>query len=189
MKVVTYYKYLGLMFSSRLNWSEACKNLALQASKAVIPILHLLRKNKFITFSTACSIFYCKISPILLYGSEIWGVKYFDVIEKVHLTYLKSYLGIGKFASNKAVLGESGRYSLFVSSQVRVIKYWFKLLKMDTFRYPYQCYQMLKRLDDNGKQSWSSDVDTFFLHVGFPTFGLNKVWEMKPCFCHCLNKD
>ena len=34
-------------------------------------------------YEKICKIFDTKISPILMYGSEIWGVKYYESIEKV----------------------------------------------------------------------------------------------------------
>ncbi len=32
------------------------------------------------------------VKPILLYGSEIWGFGNNDIIERVHLKYIKNYL-------------------------------------------------------------------------------------------------
>ena len=35
VETVSYYKYLGIYFSSRLNWSYAVKSLGVQAQKVV----------------------------------------------------------------------------------------------------------------------------------------------------------
>ena len=167
VEVVSYYKYLGILMSSRLNWSMACNQLAIQASKATFPIYKLFKENKFISFDTATSIFDGKIAPILLYGSEIWGFTYVDAIEKVQTLYLKRFLCIGKFASNKALLGETGRCSMFIYSQLRVIKYWIKLLKMEMHRYPFQCYKMMKQLDEEGRTNWVSHIRIMLFSYGF----------------------
>ncbi len=71
LETVTYY----IVFSSRLIWTKTCETLAMQASKAMEPVLILLNNNGHIDFKTACKIFDSKIFPILTYGSEIWGVK------------------------------------------------------------------------------------------------------------------
>ena len=42
IEVVPYYKYLGLFFSSRLNWSYATKSLNVQSSKALCTIKNLI---------------------------------------------------------------------------------------------------------------------------------------------------
>ena len=94
-------------------------------------------------------------------------VQYYDCIERVQSTYFKLYLNVGKYASNKAILGECGRYAMHVSTQVRVVKYWVKLLRMESSRYPHQCYLFLKQLDENGKQTWVSDVRHLLFTTGF----------------------
>ena len=71
LKTTPYYKYLGVIFSSRLIWTKSCENLAAQAVKACIPVYKLFQRNSFLSFSAACKIFDSKISPILLYGAEI----------------------------------------------------------------------------------------------------------------------
>ena len=167
LKTVSYYKYLGLMMSSRLMWTVACNTLAIQATKALFPVYKLFKDNKFISFKTACCIFDCKISPILLYGSEIWGYNYYECIERVHTMYFKRFLCVGKYASNKAVLGETGRSNMYIHSQIRVIKYWIKLLKMGINRYPLQCYKMMKQLDEDGKTNWVSYVRQMLFSYGF----------------------
>ena len=52
------------------------------------------------------------ISPILLYGSEIWGTRYAGSIEYVDRKFCKYVLNVSINASNAAVLGELGRRPL-----------------------------------------------------------------------------
>ncbi len=77
LKTVSYYKYLGVIFSSRLIWTKACECLAGQATKAHIPVYKLFNKKILgVSFTTASKILDSKIAPILLYGSKIWGLQY-----------------------------------------------------------------------------------------------------------------
>ena len=46
-----------------------------------------------------------------------------DPIEKLHLKFLKSILGVHSKATNLAVFGELGRYPLFIDSITRCMKY------------------------------------------------------------------
>ena len=46
------------------------------------------------------------VVPILCYDPEVWGYEYHRKIEQVHINFCKSVLGVGKYASNSAVLGE-----------------------------------------------------------------------------------
>ena len=74
------------------------------------------------------------ISPILLYGSEIWEpylnqtFEKWDsnAIEKVHLSFMKRILGVNRSTTNVLVRGELGRYSLkerCITRSLNYIKY------------------------------------------------------------------
>ncbi|XP_067684346.1 uncharacterized protein [Haliotis asinina] len=112
-------------------------------------------------------IFDTKISPILLYGAEIWGLKYFDCIEKVHLFACKTFLGVKMSTPDVMVYGECGRFPLHIFQQTRVIKYWIKLLNMSSHRLPKKCYEMMLLLHENGKQNWVSEVKNLLFSTGF----------------------
>ena len=78
------------------------------------------------------------VVPILCYGSEVWGYEYQKKIEQVHINFCKYVLGVGKYASNSAVLGECGRLPIATRYYIRFIKYWLKILKMDHDSYSRQ---------------------------------------------------
>ena len=67
------------------------------------------------------------ISPILLYGSEIWGIYNYKEVDRLHLKFCKHLLGVKPQTSSAAVLGELGRYPLYVKE--RALRYWFKIMK------------------------------------------------------------
>lgn len=66
---------------------------------------------------------------MLLYGCEVWGYDKNDIIEQVHLKFLKYLLHMKKSTPNFMVYGESGRYPLDINIKTRIISYWCKLLK------------------------------------------------------------
>ena len=74
--VVTYYSYLGVVFSSRLCWSKCLETYTFKAVRLVLRLRSIFNKFYFVDTKTAFKIFDCKIKPILLYGSEIWGTSY-----------------------------------------------------------------------------------------------------------------
>ena len=71
LKVVTYYKYLGLVISSRLSWYMCQKTLAEQALKAVFSLKSNLKKFGPLSVNLLLKIFDTKIMPILTYAAEI----------------------------------------------------------------------------------------------------------------------
>ena len=142
LKTVTYYKYLGLVFSSKLSWSKATYTLASQARKAIALFRCFDYRVEGVDLKKALLVFDKAIAPILFYGAELWGHSMVDSIERVQLSFCKYILGVGKAACNEAVLGEVGRLPMFVQYHKKCIKYWTKLIEMSTTRYPFACYKM-----------------------------------------------
>ena len=131
----TYYKYLGIMYSSRLCWTRANQTLASQADRAVFAIKSAMNRWKAMkecgemSVSLALDLFDKIISPILLYGSDIWGTRYARSIEYVHRKFCKYVLNVSINASNAAVLGELGRHPLRVQYNSRCVKYWLTIVQ------------------------------------------------------------
>jgi len=163
----TYYKYLGLTFSNRLIWSMAQRTLAAQANKVIALIQKTANTLKFCDVDMLWILFDKMVLPILTYGSEIWGCDTHACIERVQNNYCKYVLKLPTNTTNIAVRGECGRYSIKTVTMLHVLKYWCKLLYMNDERLPKSCYNMLYRLDNNGRVTWATKVK-FMLHkLGF----------------------
>ena len=174
LEIVSYYKYLGIVFSPRLKWSLACKTLAQQASRAMLLMNVHLTRCKNLSPAVLFELFDKQIVPILLYGSEIWGTTECEVIEKVHKKFLKRVLGVGQNAPDAFIYGETGRCPLFVLYYVRCINYWIHILEMDDDRYPKRCYELLKRLDDMERHNWASEIRMLLCKFGFESVWLEQ---------------
>jgi hypothetical protein len=83
-----------------------------------------------LTYRDFFKLFDAKVLPILLYGSEIWGFKQHDAIERVYTLACKKCVGVGLKAVNSAVLDDCGRYPIIVQTKKRVIKYWCRLIAL-----------------------------------------------------------
>ena len=71
--------------------------------------------------------FDAQVQPILLYGSELWGLNVMSAIENVHLFSLKKMLQAPIFTPNVMVYGDSGRHELRIHDVLRSIKYWIRI--------------------------------------------------------------
>ena len=69
VQVTPYYKYLGLVFSSRMKWSEAVDTLASQARKAVGVIKTLYYKCGSLPIDIAFELF----DKMVCSNSDIWS--------------------------------------------------------------------------------------------------------------------
>ena len=96
LKTVTYYKYLGLVFSSKLSWSKATYTLASQARKAIALFRCLDYRVDGVDPKKALLVFDKAIAPILFYGVELWGHSMVDSIERVQYHFVNIYLELAK---------------------------------------------------------------------------------------------
>ena len=142
----SFYKYLGLLFTTKLSWTKAKKTLVTQAQKALVMLKQVHSKLGGLAVKPAFKMFDQMVVPIITYGAEIWGYEYSKDIERVQIKYCKYLLGLPVFSHNSAVLGECGRLPLCVVYMKKCIKFWLKLLHMPEERYPRASYNMLKEI-------------------------------------------
>ncbi|MEW8544951.1 MAG: reverse transcriptase family protein, partial [Candidatus Thiodiazotropha sp.] len=147
LEVVREYKYLGIVFTISGKFSKAVSDLYCRGQKAYFKLMNIFKYSSP-KISTVIHTFDHTVKPILLYASEIWNT--FDTkkftrfsnccieqifkdlhIEKLNIQLCKFILGVNKKASNQAVMGELGRYPLYIDAIVLMIKYWFHLHTVD----------------------------------------------------------
>lgn len=165
--VTSYYSYLGMIFSSRLLWTTCIENLCSKASKLISRTRSLCKRYDNIDPRILFKIFDIKIKPLILYGSEIWGVGKCEKVEQMHVKFCKAVLNVGKTTHNNLTLSECGRHHLFVNYNTRAIKYWCRLLYMNETMYAKKCYLQSFNLDKLGKQNWASDIRKLLCSLGF----------------------
>ena len=168
---VPHYKYLGVLFSSRLSWSPAQSLLASQGSRAMYLINQVNYEYEF-PYKASVELFNKCVLPIITYGSEIWGTKVHQDIERVQFKFCRGQLGVNSKTPIVSVLGECGRFPIFIECNVKVIKYWIKLLGLSNNTLLKASYNMLKRLSDEGRQNWAYDVKQLLYVNGF-----GYIWE------------
>ncbi len=108
-------------------------NQQTSSRKALKAMNILLANTKQYDFNpwTMCQLFDSFVSAILSYGCEVWGHTKSKEMERIHLKFCKTILGVKRSTSNVGVYGELGRYPLYISRYTRILKYWFKLIKTD----------------------------------------------------------
>ena len=118
--------------------------------------------------TVAFKVFDCQILPILEYGSDIWytGDDVND-LEKIHLNFIKSTLGVRKQTPTPAIYGDTGRFPLIIRQHIKAVKYWCRILKLDR-----NAYNMLLELDAIGFTNWCSRIRSVLERTG-----LDQTWE------------
>ena len=91
LEIVKKFNYLGIVFTPGGSLSEAQATLSGQALKAIFAMNRYLNNFVHLKPSHILDLFDKLISPILNYGSEVWGFAKADNIERVHLQFAKHF--------------------------------------------------------------------------------------------------
>ena len=187
LEVVNEYKYLGHVFTTKMSTNVALVNLAARGKAAVNHICKTVRKLSFVMPDLFFKMFECQILPILLYGSEIWGLNNSNIIETVHLYSLKQFLNVSVKTPNVMVYGDTGRYPLAINAAMRVVRYWLKILKMDKDRLPRRVYEMLLK-NMEIENNWAYKLSALLKENGCEEVWENQKVESESSFL-CYLKD
>ena len=172
IEIVDSYSYLGLLFNYNGKFTCARKKLTEQAKKALYALYRKIR-NMSVPVDLQLRLFDSLVLPVLLYSSEIWGFENIDIIEKVHLQFLKRILNVKSSTPNFMVYGETGRYPLDIHMKLRMLNFWMKLVN-NSSKLSGMLYKLLLQLHNDGlcKSKWLSFVQSILDKTGF-----SYIWE------------
>ena len=173
LEIVSKYTYLGIVFTTGGSFKTAQSTLSGQAQKAIFILNKYLTKFSNLVPSHVLDLFDKLISPILCYGSEVWGFSNGKDIERVHLQFCKKLLAVKQCTQNDFIYGETGRMPLQLRRYFHIIKYWFKVISSANHKYIKATYDMQLRDLNNlpHKSNWASEVRNLLFSLGF-----NEVW-------------
>ena len=107
------------------------------------------------------------VIPVLLHGCEICGYENQELIERIHLKFLKFILGL-KSTSSYMVYSETGRFPLYVIIYSRMLPYWAKLFTgPEKNVYTLYKYLLSQYNNENFKNPWIECVHNTLNACGF----------------------
>ena len=74
VKVTNAYKYLGMMFTTKLSVSAALSDVCKKGKKGVMEIQKSMRRLSTIDPCLFWKLLDAQITPILTYAAEVWGL-------------------------------------------------------------------------------------------------------------------
>ena len=171
LECLQHYRYLGVYFSASGIFNYVQQDIFNMARKASFKLIKLVTSVEP-SIKTSLHLYDHLIKPIVLYGSEIWGVFktntkackkeenflfpfiYKDsMTDKSQLSFLKYILGVNKYPSNLAVMSETGRLPMYFSFIISIVKYLYRLENISEGLLK-ESYMSSKRLHHKGLQSW-----------------------------------
>ena len=100
---------------------------ATNGKRVLVSSLSKLYRYGQLTNNVFFKIFDTNVPPILMYGAEIWGIQARQEVERVQYCAFKRFLCARHNSTNDAVMGDRGRYPLYVTMAIV-----FKLRKCRT---------------------------------------------------------
>ena len=178
LEIVNSFCYLGIVIDSAGKFTKAIDRLYIKANRAYFAIKSKINFYTGANVNTLCKLFDSMVKPILLYGSELWGVFTWRVgtdqciknsllshslpYEKLHLRFCKQTLGLSKKSSNFITMAELGRLGLSYNIVESVYKYWQHLLNSDKDSLCFKALGENVLLDRRGILSYYSRIKSLF---------------------------
>ena len=160
---------MGITLFKNGNWYRTQKCISQHASFALYNLFTVL-KNIELPIVQKPKLFDTLVSPILNFGSEVWGTHNATDIELVHTKFLRFLLGV-KATNLAALYWELGGIPLSIYRKINIIKFWIKILQQNDTSLLKYIYLMLKKETDlninyNG-QNWASQIKLMLREHGF----------------------
>ena len=168
LQVVNEYTYLGFTFTMKMSVTKGVDVLAVKGKYVCAVCVKYICRMSEMCKNGFFRIFDTRVQPVQLYSAEIGELCKLSNVERVHTFACKGYFTVSlKKMPNKFVYGETGRYTTYIHSAVRCIRYWLRILKLDISHFPKQAYTMLFTVDERGKTCWASPVRNIQFSLSF----------------------
>ena len=174
IEIVDDFSYLGIKFNYNGKFGKTKKHLVDQARKAMFSLIMKARKL-FLPLDIQLHLFDSMITPILLYGAEVWGCENVDIIDKFYLKYCKSLLDVKQATPSVMIHGELGTMPLHLKIKSRVLNFWYRIVSGKNDKICYKLYQLMHYLHVNDlfHSDWIKTVHDTLNHLGLSDMWLS----------------
>ena len=151
---VSRYKYLGIILDEFLDFNTTASILADSAGRALGNIYSKYKMNKGFGYDTYTKLYMSGVTPIMDYCSGVWGYNALDKLDTIQHRAIRLYLGVHKFAPNKAINADMGWISSRTRRHVNMLRLWNRLLDME----PQRLTRKIFEWDKDFKRGWCKNV-------------------------------
>ena len=174
IEIVDTYQYLGIKLRPSGSLQLAASELHDKANRAWFAISNVIYQHKKLSVKKALQLFDSLIRPIFSYAAEFWlphiitkkayenqanFLKFWESFqpEVLNQKVCRMLLSVHKRCSRLAVLGELGRYPVFLPAVKHCIKYQYMLDRSDKSSLIYKAISEMK--ETTSIDTWYSKVD------------------------------
>ena len=168
IEIVSQYNYLGVVFSSSGCFAEASEHLVAKADFAAVGIRSLLVQSDCDSQVSRSLLFKSAVQSVLLYGAEVWALRYENIVERVQLRFVKMLYGLPRSTPNYVIRLEFGLSALIVDILDRALRWIVRLEGMEEDRLPRICYLRQLELLEHASVNfnWLKQIEGLFTRAG-----------------------
>lgn len=170
VEVVSAYKYLGIMLSHDLKWTQHV-TYVLDKVKRRMAECHRLLSHRDLPPSTRLHLYKCLILPVMTYGAALWHLTDHQKrqLEALHLKALKAILGTCTSTTSAAVYADCGLLSVEALQEECMLKLAGRISRMSSDRL---VHRLFRSLEVEAKDEWYNRLVTLLqrhdLQLGGP---------------------
>ena len=129
--ITTINKYIGVIFDEFLDYTKTATMLAESDKRSLGGIFNKYKINWRFGYSTYTKLQESCVIPTLDYCSSVWGYNVLDKINTIQKRAIRLFLGMHRFAANKAINADMWWVSCRTRRHVNMLRLWNKLITMD----------------------------------------------------------
>ena len=134
------YRYLGMELNDTLDYTHSVNILSDASSRALRALIARYYSAQGLHYSTYTKLYNSLITPVMDYGSAIWGYKDYARNNTVQHKAMRCFLGVGRFTAMPAIYGEMAWRTPQYRHHLDMVRYFVRLINMDKTRLPYHIF-------------------------------------------------
>lgn len=169
------YCYLGVVFNFNGKFTKAILERITPARKAMFG-LNAKALSLQLPPDIHIDLFEKMVTPIFLYGCEVWGYGNIEPLEVFYRKFIKRVLGLNKSTPNCIVYGEVGKRPLVNQIYLRMLAFWIRVSEGKSSKLSCIIYNLIYKLHLNGTYDspWLLCIKRLLCHSGNPNFWINQ---------------
>ena len=138
-------------------------------------------KNGGFPFSIYSLLYDVCVTSVSDYSAEIFGYTQYQPTLKLHLRAIRAFLGLPKNVTSCAALSEVDWLLPKFRGQIRMVRLYHRILKMEDCRLTKKVFLWDRKLNDtNVIYSWSSEIKSIFYSSGLNfSFNCSEIFPLK----------
>ena len=169
LEVVTSFKFLGVDLQQNLSWAATKRRFAAKA-KSRIPLVKKAMIEE-LSVQAGEKLWISMVRPLLEYGVEVWGGGGWEEAERIQNLAGRTLLGLPKTTAVEVIRGDLGWLSMKARRDLKLLKYWGRLLCMEDSRLVKQIYRHCKTKMTGLKTSFCYHIQNLLISLN-----LEHVW-------------